>query len=59
VNHYLLAVWLWLFAWLAVDVAGVLVFNGIRGRGTRLSAVTAAFILFGAAILVNAGVDLW
>ena len=58
-NHRYLAVQLWLMAWLALDVAGVLVFNGARGRGTRLSAIAAALTLAAAAALINAGVDLW
>lgn len=58
-NHYFLAVWLWLFAWLAVSVTSALVYGGVRGRGTRLTAVAAGLALFAAAVLVNAGVDLW
>ena len=58
-NPHFLAVWLWLMAWLALDVAGVLVLNGVRGRGTRLSAVAAAVTLFAAVVLANAGTDLW
>lgn len=55
-----LAVMLWLLALLAVDLAGVCGVAALRGR-TRapLAAAAVAGLLLAAAVLANAGADLW
>jgi hypothetical protein len=59
VNDRFLAVCLWGFAWLALGVPGAAAWTAIRGRGTALTAVGTVVFLFAAAVLANAGADLW
>jgi predicted outer membrane lipoprotein len=59
VNERFLAICLWGFAWIALGVPAAAAFTAIRGRGTALTAVGTAVFLFTAAVLANAGADLW
>lgn len=58
-NQHFLALWLWLLAWCALSVAAAAVYSGIRGHGIRRAAAGASAFLFLAAVLANAGADLW
>jgi hypothetical protein len=60
VNPRFLAVILWLLAWLSVSLAGACGWAAYRRRTRlRLAVVAAAGWLLAAAVLANAGADLW
>jgi hypothetical protein len=59
VNERFLAICLFAFAWIALGIPGAAAFTAIRGRGDRLTAVGTVVFLFTAAVLANAGADLW
>jgi hypothetical protein len=59
VNERFLAVCLFAFAWVALGVPAAAAWTAIRGRGTALTAVGTVAFLFTAAVLANAGADLW
>ena len=58
-SHRFLALALWLGTWFAVGIAASAVYAAIRGRGTALTVPVAAVALLAAAVLANAGADLW
>ena len=58
-NPRFLAVICWLLAWLAVSLAAACGWAAARGRSRVLAVTAAAGWLLAAAVLANAGTDLW
>lgn len=58
-NARFLAVVLWALAWLLIDVAAIAAIGFMSERKRALAAGTVIGGGFAAAVLINAGTDLW